>query len=308
MQAWVTPGGLVFSQAAGERLGTVPISVPCRGCIACRITIQAEKAIRAEHERQMYDEAGHPSSFITLTYDDANLPFHGLKKADAQAVVRKIQKWSRLENHGHKLRYLIAGEYGDKFGRAHYHLVLFGTSFRQDRVPHYKSNGRQYYTSETLTRLWGKGHADLCDLDHNRCQYAVKYALEEVKGKAAPAHYSFQTKTGSHQRAREFVCASNRPGLGYSWFVKYRADIFPRDELIHNGKRLPVPGYYFKLLERLHPDLYLEVKAKRVSYGEANDPRNDPEQHPKRRTARFNVHSARANRRKADSRQNRSAK
>lgn len=71
------------------------------------------------------------SAFVTLTYNDAHLPFQNEKTGEllniptlryehAQKFLKKIRKAV-----GSKLRYFIAGEYGSDY-RPHYHLALFG--------------------------------------------------------------------------------------------------------------------------------------------------------------------------------------
>ena len=41
---------------------------------------------------------------------------------------------------------------------------------------------------------------------------------------------------------------SRRPGIGQSWFDKYRSDVFPSDQCIVNGRAVSMPRYYLKQL------------------------------------------------------------
>ena len=63
--------------------------------------------------------------FITLTYDDENLPPGGtLVVQDYQAFVKRL----RARISPQKLRYYFVGEYGDPKNteRPHYHAAIFG--------------------------------------------------------------------------------------------------------------------------------------------------------------------------------------
>lgn len=57
---------------------------------------------------------------------------------------------------------------------------------------------------------------------------------------------------------------SLKPGLGKGWFDKYHSDVFPRDEVIINGKKVRPPRYYDSQYEILYPDEMDEVREQRV--------------------------------------------
>ena len=50
-----------------------PFQFPCRKCLACRLNIAREKAIRAVHESKIHEG----NIFLTLTYNEENLPKNG---------------------------------------------------------------------------------------------------------------------------------------------------------------------------------------------------------------------------------------
>lgn len=90
--------------------------VPCGGCVECRAARGREWGVRAAHEASMYAE----SSFVTLTYDDEHVPV-SLDPGCLQRFLKRVRKRVAF-------RYLAAGEYGDRFGRPHYHVLLFGVA------------------------------------------------------------------------------------------------------------------------------------------------------------------------------------
>ena len=65
----------------------------------------------------------HPyASFVTLTYDEAHIPAnHQLCKRDAQLFIKRLRYYLGKR----RIRYYLCGEYGERFGRPHYHAILF---------------------------------------------------------------------------------------------------------------------------------------------------------------------------------------
>ena len=71
--------------------------------------------------------------FLTLTYADEHLPPNGsLVVADLQKFIKRLRKHYAKRNNGIKLRYYACGEYGDRYGRPHYHAIICGLSLRQE--------------------------------------------------------------------------------------------------------------------------------------------------------------------------------
>lgn len=95
------------------------MSVPCGKCRACRIARAREWSMRVMHECESWDA----SSFATMTYDDAHMPgSNGLEKRDFQLFIKRLRRGLGER----RMKYYGCGEYGDRFGRPHYHAILFG--------------------------------------------------------------------------------------------------------------------------------------------------------------------------------------
>ena len=56
---------------------------------------------------------------------------------------------------------------------------------------------------------------------------------------------------------------SRRPGIGKGWFDKFRADVFPWDEVVLNGRRQRAPKYYDRQFEIDFPEASRSLKSKR---------------------------------------------
>src|SRR4051812_44934530 len=80
-------GSVTFSRAAS--LSGEKFDLPCGQCIGCRLERSRQWAMRLVHEKKLHSH----SSFITLTYDDKNLPLGGtLIKRDFQLFMKRLRK------------------------------------------------------------------------------------------------------------------------------------------------------------------------------------------------------------------------
>ena len=98
--------------------------VPCGKCLSCRIARRQEWSMRCLHELSQFDKA----VFVTLTYDNEHLPpFGSLVLADLQKFYKRLRKEvTKVYGSSYKIRHYSCGEYGDNFGRPHYHAIIFG--------------------------------------------------------------------------------------------------------------------------------------------------------------------------------------
>ena len=79
--------------------------------------------MRIMHEASNY---GLSNSFITLTYNDNNLPHDlSLNHSHFQKFFKRLRKSLPFKT----VRYYMCGEYGDEFKRPHYHACIFNHDF-----------------------------------------------------------------------------------------------------------------------------------------------------------------------------------
>lgn len=176
-----------------------------------------------------------------------------------------------------KFRYFHCGEYGSdeynpvtgRYGtrRPHYHAAMFGCDFSADRTFYKMSDsGFPLYNSELLDRAWGKGFCQIGDLTFESAAYVARYITKKVTGEQGETHYLNYTDLTTGEvvsRKREYTTMSLKPGIGSTWFEKYQGDVFPRDEVVSNGRLARPPKYYDGLLERDDPELLALIKHKR---------------------------------------------
>jgi hypothetical protein len=240
-------------------------SLPCKQCIGCRLDYSRQWAIRCTHEASLYEN----NCFLTLTYANEHLPANGqLHQRDMQLFWKRLRK-----KFPHiKIRYFYVGEYGDKFKRPHYHAILFNLDF--DDKTYWKSvNGHNYYKSDLLESVWQKGYCVIGDVTFESAAYTARYVTKKVNGKNAEQHYkAFNPYTGeSYQLVPEFSRCSTARGIGYDYYKKWFSDIYPSDEVIVRGHVCKPPQYYDRMLEQEHPELYLQIKARRKLENDKKD-------------------------------------
>lgn len=145
------------------------MTVSCGQCIGCRLERSRQWAVRCMHEKQMHDDA----CFITLTYDDDNLPFgETLVLSDWQKFMKRLVK-----KNG-PIRFYHCGEYGDDTNRPHYHAILFG--YRPDDPELFSTSGEtKLYASPSLRNTWGMGHCTFGDATFETAAYVARYITKK---------------------------------------------------------------------------------------------------------------------------------
>lgn len=250
---------LVFNPSQGFR--DLPLEVPCGQCMHCRLEKSRQWAIRCLHETTLHKQ----SSFLTLTYNDENLPNHGtLVKSHFQDFIKRYRFWLGSK----KIKYFMCGEYGDKFGRPHYHAIIFGHEF-SDKKPHSKNHhtGDIYYKSSKLHNLWTMGHCLIGNATFESAAYVARYVTKKKFGKQAEDHYGIliNENTGeiTPRRIQEYCESSN--GLAQRWYEQWKQEVYRSDSVLLRGKEMKPPKYYNRLFEKSHPEAYKKLTRQRTA-------------------------------------------
>ncbi|AXL15256.1 replication initiator protein [Microviridae sp.] len=194
--------------------------------------------MRCYHEASLYED----NCFITLTYDDEHLPPGGtLIKHHYQDFMKRL-RWTFRPR---RIRFFHCGEYGEKFERPHYHACIFNLDMPDKRL-YSERDGVPLYTSELLDSLWGHGFTTVGDVTFESAAYVARYVMKKITGEQAAEHYeTFDENTGEiFQKQPEYVTMSRRPGIGKGWLEKYKAEVFPSDTVLINGKLVKPPKFY----------------------------------------------------------------
>ena len=198
-----------------------PIKVPCGQCIACKLNRASDWAVRIMHEKQMSVE----SYFLTLTYDEEHLPRVGKYSTLVKDDIQKFLKRLRKSIAPVKLRYYLCGEYGETYGRCHFHVIVFLDSHPADNFSRY------------VESAWSFGFVHIGSVSYDSACYVARYCTKLLTG---------PKKTWYIERniTPEFSLMSRRPGIGASWLEKYGSEVKTHHNVVVKGKKMSPPRYY----------------------------------------------------------------
>ncbi len=233
-----------------------PVTVPCGQCVGCRLEKSRQWAMRCVHEASLHEE----NSFITLTYDDDRLPRCGSLDKTAFA---KFMKRLRRRYDEQRIRFYHCGEYGDRFGRPHYHALLFGFDFA-DKYPWSVRCGLPVFRSDSLESLWPMGQSEVGSVTFESAAYVARYCVKKVTGEQADEHYSVTLETGEVVHVQpEYATMSRRPGIGKEWYEEFQCEVYPSDGVVIRGKLMKPPRFYDGQHELQDPEAMAAVKRAR---------------------------------------------
>lgn len=169
------------------------VSVPCGKCSSCLSNKRQSWAVRLSEEMKV--SSNH--RFITLTYNDDNNT-GSVSKTDVQLFLKRLRHYCSKVNPDLNQRYYIAGEYGTKGHRPHYHALLFNLPVL---------NELDLY--DLIGKSWQKGHSYIGTVTERSISYVAKYLL---KGSVIPE--------GCED---PFSLMSRKPGIGAT-YVQRMAD------------------------------------------------------------------------------------
>jgi hypothetical protein len=224
------------------------------------------------HEAQMHEQ----NCFITLTYNEENLKSRSLVKTDFQKFLKRFRKSIAPT----KIRYYMAGEYGSRFGRPHFHACIFGYDFHDKKLLKRTPAGSVIYRSENLENLWKHGYSSIGDLTFQSAAYVARYIMQKYNGEmdrnqqhiTRDEHYTYcDLSTGELIKLEpEYNRMSLKPGIGSEWLKKYRSDVYPNDYVVINGKKCKPPRYYDKIQNDEYPFEFEEISHKREKAAKLN--------------------------------------
>lgn len=270
----------MFKQSDG--FVDLPVTLPCGQCIGCRLERSRQWAIRCHHEASLYEN----NSFITLTYNDLYLPDDwSLNVRHFQLFMKRLRKKYLKTGSSTQIRFFHCGEYGETYGRPHYHALLFNHDW-EDKYPWKMQNNQMLYRSEQLESLWSDpvsgeslGYCSTGAVTFQSAAYVARYIMKKVTGTAAAQHYEWVDDWGQiHNRKPEYTTMSRRPGIGKAWFDAYAAsDMLQSDHIVINGVRMKPPKYYDKQFEIVLPSDFQKTKLNRIRQASKHKENQTPE-------------------------------
>lgn len=261
---------LIFNKTSSH--SGLPVQIPCGQCTGCKLEKSRQWAMRCVHESQCHEE----NTFLTLTYDDYNLPEgESLDPTHLQLFHKRLHN-NLLRSRKKGIRYYACGEYGETTQRPHYHTLIFGYNFPDLEYYKQSPSGEPLYTSKKLSALWRYGDHIIGAVTFESAAYVARYVTKKITGEPAENHYQGRTP--------EFGVMSRRPGIGLNWFNQYRKQTYDHDSVVLRGKEMPPPKYYDKKLEQLDAAQLERLKRKRRKSAHKHRANNTPERGKVRET------------------------
>ena len=159
--------------------------VPCGKCAMCK-----QKQILGDISR--YDaELTHSNGyFVTLTYNNENLPSDGVSKERMKkftkdmtnalnAYIRDFLKLSerqfrKLSLDKPTFKHVAIGEYGGRYHRPHYHLLVF-LDFKELRGTDFQKRFNDVDFLNMVRKCWTEGHFKAIRISDKQHHYIAKY-------------------------------------------------------------------------------------------------------------------------------------
>lgn len=236
----------VGGQRAGNRFSDVSNRwywLPCGSCVGCVKSRARDWAIRCALELQYHNVA----CWATLTYDADNVPVT-LQKSHLQLFLRRLRK--RVDG---KVRFFASGEYGEKFGRPHYHPILYGVEDEKVIQDAWATERGKPFGLAKMHQLRGEG---IC--------YVAGYVQKKFVFREEPEERIDYSTGEVYKYQPPFIQMSRRPGIGaqaagefaHSW----------RNTAMYHGRHVRVPRYLHAAWEknakwRDQIDLMMEIQA-----------------------------------------------
>lgn len=257
-----------------------PLMIPCGDCLGCRLEQARQWAVRCMHEASLHEE----NCFVTLTYNDENLPADGcVSKREFQLFMKRLRKKFSKE----VIRFYGCGEYGKKFNRPHYHICIFGFDFPDKEIlrsaNYFEKNGKikktggfDLYRSAALEEVWTKGFSSIGEVTFESAGYVARYIGKKAVKEERDKHYGnkvpeFALMSRGGVRYLSDGTRVQTFGIGHDWFEKYHGDIYPKDFFTLGGVKYRPARYYDNLLGKVNPELLAELKIQREKEQEEND-------------------------------------
>lgn len=216
--------------------------LPCGTCLGCRDAETATWALRLKHEARSHSH----NTFLTLTYDDDNLP-EGLQITDMQRF------WKRLRKAvPEKFKHFYCGEYGDRTKRPHYHAAVMGLNPIGDE----KKWDNESHTSAKLNEIWGNGIVTTAELTPARMAYVAGYVLKKAGYKRQ--HFLIQGEDGIPIEVQAPFRRMSQ-GIGRQWLGKYQEDL-KHGYVQTDERKQRIPRYYRDILDKQNPHLAAYIK------------------------------------------------
>lgn len=208
-----------------ERCKSGPVELverPCGKCPACLSNRAQDWVYRLYAENKLHQK----SCFVTLTYNEENIKklhqaptgLFSLSKRDGQNFMKRLRKFVYPE----KIRFFLAGEYGEQTKRAHMHLILFGLG-PEDRT--------------VIEKAWPYGFVQVGNVSPSSIAYVARYCVKKL--------FKDSKEYERLGLVPEFCLMSRNPGIGLNALGKgLKRTEDGRYFVWYQGRKSRAPRYF----------------------------------------------------------------
>lgn len=238
------------------------IIIPCGKCMACRVNNSKMWSNRCMMELPYHQE----SWFLTLTYDDKNLPLGKCINGEVSPTLRfdDLQDFlKRLRSHNAyyglpKVRFFACGEYGERSARPHYHVIVFGLHV-PDLEPFFMNRFKQQiYLSGTIQKIWDRGQISIGEVTPQSVDYVARYTTKKLNTQSK----EYYAKLGIEKPGLRM---SRRPGIGYQYLVDH-PEIWDFKSYFVGELEMTAPRYFKKKLSEEDFSKFKEMQLNGIEF------------------------------------------
>ena len=207
------------------------LTFACRSCDQCIATRRHDWVARAMAEKTDWPHA----LCVALTYsDETDIGYQGARMfcyADVRAFFARLRAAAKRVDPKAVIRFLCAGEQGDRNGRCHWHLILYSNiDLRQlgdvhhvgnllTSVPLMMSEGKR--KRRLNWSLWPLGFVTFQIPDEGGMKYVLSYCLkDQFTGEKSKGT---MREAGSENFATGLFRMSKRPAIGEAFLMRKMA-------------------------------------------------------------------------------------
>lgn len=239
------------------------VDIGCGKCELCRVERRYSRALRIMLEAESWPESTY---FITLTFDNEHLGDGELDHSEWSQFIKNFrQKFCQAQfcnikdrggkRHGRvysktfkEIKQVMCGEYGDVFGRKHFHGIIFNHSFSDVTFTgEYSAKGNQIFTSESLRDVWKKGRVQVEKVTFDLALYVGSYITDPM-----------DDDPNVGRKKKQYGRFGN--GIGLSWIRKYWRDVLVAGKVKLIDRDFPIPRYFSMKIAELHPEEFKKFR------------------------------------------------
>ncbi len=197
--------------------------------------------------------------FLTLTYNDENLPQSINKEVLTLFFKRLRQQMFRENNEYIKIGYYAVGDYGEKNDRPHYHTIILGMDKRNTAFKY-----TDFRKGHAKCESWTLGYVHVGTVTEASIHYVTGYVTRAVK--FINSHNQIHGK-----KEQPFHLMSK--GLGKEWCLQNKEKLTRDLSIVRQDVQVPLSRYYKTIIgaptdtnitNRLKDRQYLVNQGKRA--------------------------------------------